>query len=157
MDHFKSVTICHARTHFPLHLQLSIILDCLQTYVINSDHFRKPSVIFPIIFRSLPTIPDHIHSINFGCPVVPNHLQHLLIVLSLIYLTASPRILFICFFFLKAYDQQCNIFGLECLNEHYNDLAVLRAKWTNRTGLVCNCIPSCTEIEMSTIRDYKQR
>ncbi|KAK4878401.1 hypothetical protein RN001_010907 [Aquatica leii] len=52
-------------------------------------------------------------------------------------------------------SQQCNLLGIECLNKHYNDLAVLKAHWTNRPGLVCSCIPSCTDIEMTVIRDEK--
>ncbi|XP_031330649.1 sodium channel protein Nach [Photinus pyralis] len=52
-------------------------------------------------------------------------------------------------------SKQCDIRGLECLNQHYNDLAVLRAHWANRPGLVCPCIPSCTDMEMTVIRDDK--
>lgn len=49
----------------------------------------------------------------------------------------------------------CNITGLECLNDKYNDLAVLKARWSSRSGLICNCVPSCTEIEMSVVKDTK--
>lgn len=52
-------------------------------------------------------------------------------------------------------NKQCTIEGLECLNKHYNDLAVLRAHWAKRSGLVCYCVPSCTELEMSVIKDEK--
>ncbi|KAL3270747.1 hypothetical protein HHI36_021272 [Cryptolaemus montrouzieri] len=49
----------------------------------------------------------------------------------------------------------CDINGLYCLNKYYNNLVVLKAHWSNRTGLVCNCLPSCTEFEMSVIKDNK--
>ncbi|KAK9892744.1 hypothetical protein WA026_021936 [Henosepilachna vigintioctopunctata] len=49
----------------------------------------------------------------------------------------------------------CDIDGLYCLNKHYNNLIVLKAPWSNRTGLVCDCLPSCTEFEMTVIKDYK--
>lgn len=52
-------------------------------------------------------------------------------------------------------DFQCNITGLECLNKNYNDLAVLKAHWAKRSGLICPCMPSCTEIELSIIKDDK--
>lgn len=53
-----------------------------------------------------------------------------------------------------AHHLKCNIDGLYCLNIYYNQLAVLKAPWSNRTGLVCDCLPSCTEIEIS-IKDDK--
>ncbi|XP_044763116.1 sodium channel protein Nach [Coccinella septempunctata] len=49
----------------------------------------------------------------------------------------------------------CDINGLYCLNMHYNNLIVLKAHWSNRTGLVCDCLPSCTEFEMSVVKDVK--
>lgn len=52
-------------------------------------------------------------------------------------------------------DKHCDIKGLDCLNKNYNDLAVLKTKWAKRTGLVCSCIPSCTEIELSVVKDEK--
>ncbi|XP_049825098.1 sodium channel protein Nach [Aethina tumida] len=54
-----------------------------------------------------------------------------------------------------SFQQQCNIDGLYCINKHYNELAVLKAYWSNRTGLVCDCLPSCTEFEFSVIKDDK--
>ncbi|XP_018563917.1 sodium channel protein Nach-like [Anoplophora glabripennis] len=53
-------------------------------------------------------------------------------------------------------DQQCNITGLDCLSINYNDLAVLKPSWANRPGLYCDCLPSCTEIELSIVRDFKK-
>ncbi|KAJ3650977.1 hypothetical protein Zmor_017048 [Zophobas morio] len=49
----------------------------------------------------------------------------------------------------------CNITGLYCLSKHYNELSVLKPYWANRTGLVCDCLPSCTEIELAVIKDDK--
>lgn len=51
--------------------------------------------------------------------------------------------------------EQCDLAGMACLNENYNELAVLKAHWAKRTGLVCDCLPSCTETEMFLIKDEK--
>ncbi|GLV38485.1 pickpocket 13 [Carabus blaptoides fortunei] len=51
--------------------------------------------------------------------------------------------------------EQCNLAGMACLNENYNELAVLKAHWAKRTGLICDCLPSCTETEMFLIKDEK--
>ncbi|EFA08448.1 sodium channel protein Nach [Tribolium castaneum] len=50
---------------------------------------------------------------------------------------------------------KCNITGLYCLSKHYNELSVLKPYWANRTGLVCDCLPSCTEMELAVVRDDK--
>ncbi|KAM3965119.1 sodium channel protein Nach [Aphomia sociella] len=50
---------------------------------------------------------------------------------------------------------KCNISGIICLNDHVNVLSVLRAKWSSRSGLYCNCLPSCTEAEISIVKDFK--
>ncbi|XP_052753361.1 pickpocket protein 19-like [Galleria mellonella] len=50
---------------------------------------------------------------------------------------------------------KCNVSGIICLNDHVNVLSVLRAKWSSRNGLYCNCLPSCTEAEISIIKDFK--
>ncbi|KAJ8970655.1 hypothetical protein NQ317_016868 [Molorchus minor] len=55
-----------------------------------------------------------------------------------------------------AFKLHCNMTGLGCLNINYNDLAVLKPSWANRPGLYCDCLPSCTEIELSVIRDAKK-
>nr|XP_023025579.1 pickpocket protein 11-like [Leptinotarsa decemlineata] len=52
-------------------------------------------------------------------------------------------------------EQQCEYEGLQCLDEKYHQIAVLKASWSSRNGLVCGCLPSCTEIELSVIRDDK--
>ncbi|XP_013186814.1 pickpocket protein 19 [Amyelois transitella] len=50
---------------------------------------------------------------------------------------------------------KCNVSGIICLNDHVNVLSVLRAEWSSRTGLYCNCLPSCTEAEISIVKDFK--
>uniref|UniRef100_A0A1I8PKI8 Uncharacterized protein n=1 Tax=Stomoxys calcitrans TaxID=35570 RepID=A0A1I8PKI8_STOCA len=52
--------------------------------------------------------------------------------------------------------QMCNMDGLECLNRNYEDLSVIIAKWSkSRRGLVCDCLPSCTEVDITTAVDSK--
>lgn len=54
--------------------------------------------------------------------------------------------------------QLCNMDGLECLNRNYEDLSVIIAKWSKRRGrkgLVCDCLPSCTEVDITTVYDSK--
>lgn len=50
---------------------------------------------------------------------------------------------------------RCNMSGLDCLAKNKDNLAVLKAPWANKTGLFCDCLPSCTEIETSTIQNEK--
>ncbi|XP_018318427.1 sodium channel protein Nach [Agrilus planipennis] len=50
----------------------------------------------------------------------------------------------------------CDVDGLHCLHDNYNDIAVLKAVWANRNGLVCECLPSCTEVEITTIRESEE-
>lgn len=48
--------------------------------------------------------------------------------------------------------------GLECLNRNYEDLSVIIAKWSKgRKGLVCDCLPSCTEVDIITVVDSKEK
>lgn len=49
----------------------------------------------------------------------------------------------------------CDVEGLKCLNENYYNISVLKASWANRTGLICDCLPSCTEMELSVVKDDK--
>ncbi|XP_060533923.1 sodium channel protein Nach-like [Cylas formicarius] len=53
-------------------------------------------------------------------------------------------------------EKRCNITGLSCLNEHYREVTVLKPAWSDRVGLVCECLPSCTEIQLNVVRDYKE-
>lgn len=55
----------------------------------------------------------------------------------------------------KKQRQECDLAGMVCLNDNYNELAVLKATWARRTGLVCDCMPSCTEQEMFLVKDEK--
>ncbi|GBP93729.1 Sodium channel protein Nach [Eumeta japonica] len=48
---------------------------------------------------------------------------------------------------------QCNISGLACVSANYPELSVVRPKWARRAGLPCDCPPSCTETEISVIKD----
>ncbi|XP_055386262.1 sodium channel protein Nach [Condylostylus longicornis] len=52
----------------------------------------------------------------------------------------------------------CNMTGLECLNQNYEDLSVIIAEWShhNRKGLICDCYPSCTEVDISVIYDNRE-
>lgn len=56
---------------------------------------------------------------------------------------------------ISEFKEQCEIGGMACLNENYNELAVLKAYWAKRTGLVCDCLPSCTETELFLVKDEK--
>lgn len=47
----------------------------------------------------------------------------------------------------------CGLEGLMCLHDHYGELSVLRAAWGSRSGLYCDCQPSCTETDISVIAD----
>ncbi|XP_059618986.1 sodium channel protein Nach isoform X2 [Phlebotomus argentipes] len=53
----------------------------------------------------------------------------------------------------------CNISGLKCLNEHYEELSIVIPKWSShgRKGVVCDCLPSCTEIDVSIVHDSKNK
>ncbi|XP_013145066.1 PREDICTED: sodium channel protein Nach [Papilio polytes] len=52
-------------------------------------------------------------------------------------------------------EMKCDINGLICLNDHATDLSALKAKWSSRPGLDCDCLPSCTEAEISIVKDFK--
>lgn len=32
---------------------------------------------------------------------------------------------------------------------------MLKASWSSRPGLYCDCLPSCTEAEISVVKDFK--
>lgn len=52
----------------------------------------------------------------------------------------------------------CDMAGLRCLNDNYEELSVVIADWTHdRKGLVCDCLPSCTEIDVSVVLDRRVR
>lgn len=62
-----------------------------------------------------------------------------------------------CISTLLAPHLHCKIDGISCLNKYYNELSILKAPWSNKIGLVCECLPSCTEIELNIITDEKRR
>jgi len=52
----------------------------------------------------------------------------------------------------------CDINGLVCLNEHYEDLSVVVASWSKlrkRKGVVCDCLPSCSEVDILTVHETR--
>lgn len=52
----------------------------------------------------------------------------------------------------------CEINGLVCLNEHYEDLSIVIAAWSKarkRKGIVCNCMPSCNEVDILVIHETR--
>lgn len=52
----------------------------------------------------------------------------------------------------------CNMSGLMCLNDHYEELSVVIAKWsTGRKGVVCDCLPSCTELDIAIVHDSRDK
>lgn len=55
-------------------------------------------------------------------------------------------------------SQHCDIYGLVCLNEHYEDLSVVVASWSKlrkRKGVVCDCLPSCNEVDILTVHEAR--
>lgn len=50
---------------------------------------------------------------------------------------------------------ECNLTGIVCLSENYQKLAILRTKWSSKDGLICDCLPSCTEQEIIIVKDEK--
>ena len=44
--------------------------------------------------------------------------------------------------------------GLQCLNDNYEELSVIIAKWSyGRKGLMCDCFPSCTEMDLTIVNN----
>lgn len=53
-------------------------------------------------------------------------------------------------------ELHCDMAGLRCLNENYEELSVVIAKWSSgRKGVVCDCLPSCTEIDVNVVHDSR--
>lgn len=53
---------------------------------------------------------------------------------------------------------KCSIEGLRCLNEHYEELSVVIAKWSKKKkGVVCDCMPSCTELDIAVVHDGRDK
>jgi acid-sensing ion channel, other len=54
--------------------------------------------------------------------------------------------------------KHCDINGLVCLNEHYEDLSIVIAAWSKarrRKGIVCDCMPSCNEVDILMIHETR--
>lgn len=52
----------------------------------------------------------------------------------------------------------CHVDGLRCLNEHYEDLSIVIASWSvGKKGVVCDCLPSCTEIDLGVVHDSREK
>lgn len=55
-------------------------------------------------------------------------------------------------------SMHCHVEGLRCLNDHYEELAVVIAKWSvGKRGVVCDCLPSCTEIDIGVVHDTRDK
>ncbi|XP_050351156.1 sodium channel protein Nach [Nymphalis io] len=52
-------------------------------------------------------------------------------------------------------SDKCNKSGIICLHDNLQLLSVLKARWSPRPGLHCDCLPSCTEAEISIVKDFK--
>ncbi|XP_070495297.1 sodium channel protein Nach [Chironomus tepperi] len=55
-------------------------------------------------------------------------------------------------------SQHCDIDGLVCLNEHYEDLSIVIAPWSRnrkKRGVVCDCMPSCNEIDLVMVHEVR--
>ncbi|XP_063821170.1 sodium channel protein Nach-like [Ostrinia nubilalis] len=48
-------------------------------------------------------------------------------------------------------DRYCDLEGLKCLTNNYDILSKLQVPDTNRTGLECDCLPSCTEPDYNVV------
>lgn len=52
----------------------------------------------------------------------------------------------------------CDMDGLMCLNNHYEELSVVIARWSvGKKGVVCDCLPSCTEIDITIVHDTRDK
>ncbi|CAH2048606.1 unnamed protein product, partial [Iphiclides podalirius] len=51
-------------------------------------------------------------------------------------------------------SEHCNISGMVCLHMHESQLTTLKPHWAvDRYGMVCECLPSCDETEITIIKD----
>ncbi|CAB0019430.1 unnamed protein product [Nesidiocoris tenuis] len=48
-------------------------------------------------------------------------------------------------------EEQCDLDGILCLNDHYGQLSVQKTKWGEKEGLVCDCLPGCADPEYNII------
>ncbi|KAJ0176656.1 hypothetical protein K1T71_007835 [Dendrolimus kikuchii] len=54
-------------------------------------------------------------------------------------------------------SERCNITGLACLHTHSSNLTSLKPPWATRPGLICSCLPSCNETEITVIKDITKK
>ncbi|RVE42930.1 hypothetical protein evm_012429 [Chilo suppressalis] len=54
-------------------------------------------------------------------------------------------------------NNHCNITGLACLHSNKSVLTDLKPPWRKRPGLVCDCMPSCNDIEITIIRELQEK
>lgn len=55
-------------------------------------------------------------------------------------------------------NMHCHVEGMTCLNDHYEDLSIVIAKWSvGKKGVVCDCLPSCTEIDLTVVHDTREK
>ncbi|XP_044729218.1 sodium channel protein Nach [Chrysoperla carnea] len=45
----------------------------------------------------------------------------------------------------------CKLEGLLCISKHFDDLTVIKPKWSKKQGLAVDCLPSCVEDEVDVI------
>ncbi|XP_076260141.1 pickpocket protein 11-like [Rhynchophorus ferrugineus] len=53
-------------------------------------------------------------------------------------------------------ERYCDIEGLKCLTDHFEIVNRIHAKGYNKPGLICECLPSCTEPEYTIVSDLKK-
>lgn len=47
--------------------------------------------------------------------------------------------------------------GLVCLNTNYEELTIVIPSWsTGKRGVVCDCLPSCTEVDIAIVHDWRE-
>lgn len=55
-------------------------------------------------------------------------------------------------------SMHCTLDGLKCLNNYYEELSVVIARWSiGKKGVVCDCLPSCTEVDISVVHDTRDK
>lgn len=56
-------------------------------------------------------------------------------------------------------EKHCDIQGLKCLSDNYEELTVVIPHWSHgRKGVVCqDCLPSCTELDVSVVHDSVEK
>lgn len=53
-------------------------------------------------------------------------------------------------------DLICDLNGLMCLSEHLLDYSVIIRPFSQRRGLVCDCLPGCSEPEYDLIKEGEE-